>query len=621
MNAAVDDALARLGLRSDADARSVRRAYAQQLKRIDQETQPREFQALREAYELALHVASRREAEAAAQADAQPEAPVVAETPREQPKPPEPAGFLPTDSGELAKAVFQTFAGRVSTGFKEEAEASAALQDALADDRLLNLEARTLFELQVAHLIMDGWQPGHEFLFGPACEVFSWEKDRAHLRVFGQLGAALDAAINEKLIFFQQTHEQFDRLRHVIRRLRSDTPPTPTLLREDLPLVQMLVQRYPNWLRLVTSQSNINTWFQHLPEEPPAPTAQAEPLPALQRGWKPGPALTPWFFVLCAVIMLGKLFSTQTPSYRPPPDLGRPQASVPSGPPISTWPPQSASVDDPYGFGTTLPRKSYDPSPHEDARGGLQLAFIGNVTFNRRDGQLIVDDVDERSRRGTSSLRPGDRLQDCADLDKRIPLVFLLATTRCGTEKTRDPKAGTITYTFRVLRKGQELTASLTAPDSLSTARAGAADEQPLPRERASEENVAGTAAPQQPPQARRPAPEETVQIGHVTFARRDGALVVADVGERTHYSHSTLQPGDRLLGCMSSNYHLPLVHPTEARNCVATNVTKPEGDITPYLFRILRNGESMPASLTLRAPSGEPASSAEAPLKFGAAN
>jgi len=616
MNATVEpglaSALATLGLRPDADARAVRRAYAQQLKQIDQATQLQAFQELREAYEAALAALARREAQAQ---DPQP-----AETPAAAPS--ATAGFAPPDSGELAKAAFQTFAARSGVGFQNEKEASAALQEALADDRLLNLEARTLFELQVAHLIMDGWRPGHEFLFGPACAVFSWEKDRAHLRVFGQLGAALDAAIKEKLIFFQQTHEQFERLRHIIRRLRSDTPPTPTLLREDLPLVQMLVQRYPNWLRLITSQSNINTWFQHLPEEPPAPTAQAEPLPALQRGWKPAPALTPWFFVLCAVIMLGKLFSnTSAPSYQPPPALGRPQVSVPSGPPISTWPPHSASVDDPYGFGTTPPRKSYDPSPHEDAGGNLQLAFIGNVTFNRRDGQLIVDDVDERSRRGTSSLRPGDRLQDCADLDKRIPLVFLLATTLCGTEKTRDLKAGTITYTFRVLRKGQELTASLTAPDSLSTAKAGAADEQPLPRERASEENVAGTAAPQLPPQARRPPPEETVQIGHVTFARRDGALVVDEVGDRTRYSYGTLQPGDRLLGCMSGTYQLPLIYPAEARNCVATNVVKAEADVTSYLFRVLRNGQSLPVSLTLRAPTGEPASSPESALKFGASN
>lgn len=619
MSSPLDDALARLGLRPDADARSVRRAYAQQLKRIDQATRPHEFQALREAYELALHVASRREAEAA-QSETQPAAPVVTEAPPEQPKTPEPAAFLPPDSGELARAVFQTFAGRVSAGFKEEAEATAALQDALGDDRLLNLEARTLFELQVAHLIMNGWQPGHEHLFGPACEVFSWEKDRAHLRVFGQLGAALDAAINEKLIFFQQDP---DLQLNVLRRLRETEMPSVAMRRADLPLVQAMVQRYPNWLRLVTSQSNINTWFRDLPEEAPQTTAttQAQATSALQNGWKPASTWNPWFLVVFAVIMLGKLFSnTSTPSYQPPPDLGRPQVSVPSGPPISTWPPQSASVDDPYGLGAAPQRKSYAPSPREDA-GDLQLAFIGNVTFNRSGGQLIVDEVDRRSQRGTTSLQPGDRLQDCADLDKRIPLVFLLATTRCGTEKIRDPKTGNITYTFHVLRKGQSLTASLTAPDSLSSARVETAHEQPPPRERTSEGNVVGTAALQQPTQVRRPPPEESVRIGNVTFTRRDGALVVAEVGERTRYSHSTLQPGDRLLGCMSSSYHLPLVYPAEARHCVATNVTKPEGGETPYLFRVQRNGLSVPASLTLRAPTDEPASSPESALKFGAAN
>lgn len=601
MSAPLDDALAQLGLRPDADARSVRRAYAQQLKRIDQATQPREFQALREAYELALHALARQAAERAAQ-DAGPS----------------------QDSAGLARAVFSTFAERAGAAFKHEEEAARALQDALADDRLLNLEARTLFELQVAHLLMSGWQPGHEFLFDAACEAFNWERDRRHLRVFGEMGAALDAAINEKLIFFQQTP---DLQLNVIRRLRETEMPSVALRQADLPLVQVMVQRYPNWLRLVTSQANINSWFRDLPERvttsaTPADLS-AQPLPAHERGWKPAPTLTPWLFVLMAVFMLGKLFSASPPSYVPRPDLGRPLATAPSGPPIATWPPPGLSalpgepsfggdaarphkpLYEPPPSGTESPSRAYDP--------GAQLVFLGNVTFSRRAGQVIVDDVDERSRRGSSSLKRGDRLEDCPDLDSRIPFVFLIETSRCSTQKSVDTKTGMATYTFRVQRRGESLMASLTAPQPPGT---------PLPVapnvEAALKDAVSLQPAPQlRPP----PPPEETVQIGHVTFTRRDGALVVAEVGDRTPHSHSTLQPGDRLVGCMSSDYRLPLTHPAEARKCVATNVTKPEGDVTPYLFRVIRNGESVPASLTLRAPTGDPSASPESTLKFGAAN
>lgn len=576
MSTPLDDALATLGLRPDADARSVRRAYAQQLKRIDQATQAKEFQALREAYELALHVISRREAEAvqaeqalAPSAEPGPAEAAPALTPPEPP--PEPTatpaanGFLPPDSGELAQAVFQTFAERAAAGFKEEADANAALQDALADDRLLNLEARTLFELQVAHLIMSGWQPGHEFLFGPACEVFNWEKDRAHLRVFGQLGAALDAAISEKLMFFQQTPRDFDLQRNVIRRLRKTEMPSASLRRSDLPIVQMLAQRYPNWLRLVTSQANINTWFVDLSDAPAQSDAiaQAEPMPASQRGWKPAPSLKPWLIAAFVVIMLLKVVSgLQPPPQRQLPplsDIGNVRGTYQDRQPISTWEPSpppgvaeqgSRSMGSPgeiYG----LQPPSFEPAPSPRQRSTAAPA-PPQIDMPTMDAAFQAPDV-PRQVRGLAgdTGSPGEMH---------------------GLPRPIDPAPSP-----------PERPATVAAPQHIGTATADSSFQTPnLPR------------------QVRELA-QGSVRIGHVTFAKRGDQVIVENVGERTRQSFSTLWVGDRLLRCMSGTDHSALVEPADVRRCDATATINPLAGTTVYMFSVLRYGESVPASLTLR--------------------
>ncbi|RTL46657.1 MAG: hypothetical protein EKK53_02990 [Burkholderiales bacterium] len=627
MNAPLDAglaaALATLGLRPDADARAVRRAYALQLKQIDQATQLPEFQALREAYEAALVGIARREAEAAqARAEAPPAEPGDTREPPATAPDPTPstsaadspaaeAAALPT-AGALADDVFKAFHARAAAGFADEDDATAALAQSLADDRLLNLEARTIFEWQVAHLIMAGWQPGHEFLFGPACLAFGWEQDRAHLRIFGQLGAALDAAINEKLIFFQHPPGAFDRLAQVIRRLRSDQPPTKRLLQEDYPLVQLLVQRYPNWLRLITSQANINAWFRDVPEAEPSTTAAPSPLDMALARPPERPSKMPWLLaILVILLVLASISSNRStrpaPASQTPPWAGaQTQGSTPSPWPTSVLGPGTAqdglgagqSSKDPLylGLPTPLPTTPPGPAPRDAApteAAGAQYAFLGPVTFARTPQKITVDDVEAGSRRGRSTLRPGDQIQGCPAIDKRFPLTLALERGACGNLKSTDPQTGVVTYVFNILRQGQATTAAIVMPppDRPGTASNVGTVEQAL--------KAAATLSPPRP--VARPAAEDSVRLGHVTFKQRDTAVVVASVGERTEGSFGTLQPGDLVMGCMSGNYHLPITHASEVRQCVVTNPPPKDTDTTPYMFRVLRDSRSVPASLTLR--------------------
>lgn len=618
MNAPIEHglaaALATLGLRPDADARAVRRAYAQQVKQIDQATELQAFQALREAYEQALGGVARRDAQAAAAAPA-----VDSTEPAETATPEEPplATAPPLhDSTELAQAVFQPFATRAAAGFKDEPDAADALQQALADDRLLNLEARTLFEWQVAQLIMKGWQPGHEFLFAPACTAFDWEKDRAHLRIFGQLGAVLDAAIGEKLMFFQQSSGSFELQRSAIRRLRQTEMPSVALRRADLPLVQMLVQRYPNWLRLVTSQANINTWFQELPE--PEPTATTVPTAtALSPVERPKRTL-PWLgWIFALLLVIGGISRTgqhQPPAGASPPPWAR--VTPTTQPAMPPWSDSAlgAEKDSPFGPGTTAPAPLYrdlpppvkEPAP-EPVPAGAQFAFLGNVTFIRAGDKITVDDVDTGSGRGRSTLQPGDRVQRCPPIEKWMPFFVVLERSGCDNVKSVDERTGIVTYVFHVLRRGKTTTAALVMPPPQGQARTAA-------NAAAVEEALKAAAtlpmSPPERPPAARPSTEATVQLGHVTFGRQDSAVVVTQVGERNSRSFGTLQPGDMVLGCMSGDYHLPLVRPAEVRNCVTNINLKPEPGVTAYMFRVLRDGKSIPASLSLRDEPAAPASS-----------
>jgi len=146
-------------------------------------------------------------------------------------------------------------------GLDSEAAATALLEAALADERLVNLEARTFFEWRTASLIAGGWRPGHEYLFRPAAAVFGWDDDRRRLALFGPVGALVDAAIRERLIFFGQENAHFELQRKLIRRLRADQPPTHAELAHEIALLGLLLQRYPNWMRVMTRQEIVQHWI------------------------------------------------------------------------------------------------------------------------------------------------------------------------------------------------------------------------------------------------------------------------------------------------------------------------------------------------------------------------
>lgn len=409
-----------LDLGNEADERAVRRAYAQRLKRIDPATDPDAFQALRGHYENALRwVQMRRDAvdedgadELAVDADPDVDAAQVPQAQSDLVPPAE------VDEGARMRAVgdevYADVAQLAAAGFTDEAAARRALSAALDDERLINLEARGFFEWRVACLLMEGWRPGHEFLFGPACQVFNWEDDRRRLALFGHLGAALDAAITEKLIFFRQPPHEFDVQRDLIRRLRDAKQPPPATLVEQAPRLQMLTQRYPHWLRLVTSREHILQWQAWHDELPPGTVPVPKPAAARRAApnrYKEPSSGIPWwpfailiFLAIRALSFLGesaewKAFHPLTSSTdrrtreAPRPSLILPESQI-APPAVPSARPPAAAASEVMAVKLppqthTVPKSSLSPYSLRSGRQAVEDAVPDSAWSQRSKYELV----------------------------------------------------------------------------------------------------------------------------------------------------------------------------------------------------------------------------------------
>ncbi|MGJ7495176.1 TonB family protein [Variovorax sp. RT4R15] len=494
----VEDSLppffARLGLDQAADERAIRRAYARLLKQTDQETDSDGFQSLRQAYEVALLWLAQQRQQAEGATNVEPPSPDTADsgtaatsstsgaTENKPPsvsdsaQPGSPASgsasrpvetearatraSAANDSEQAARGVLQELRDKLSTGWPKDRVAARAWLDAtLEGDRLVDMDARFLFEWGVAGTLADGWGPGKENLFGPAIDCFGWREDRGRLTAFNRAGGIVAAAIAELEFFDSLPDNARAAQRDLIRRLRENKRPGTSFLLGQMPLLDHISQLYPHWLHLITDTHNIERWREWAAQIPKWRGWMSRPprrKAAQPRAEKSGPRFG-WVFVALLVLSgLGRLFgsSTSLPPAQTPASYSPVGSARPLSQPTQRFGSADSSVDELLkgasspGSPTPIPRADPKPLPLNSglpatARPAVAAAYLvpPRATYPNiakrmgQEGQVVVMaivDPDGKVRRAQVQTSSGHAVLDEAATTAVLNATFLAARDAAG---------------------------------------------------------------------------------------------------------------------------------------------------------------------------------------------
>ncbi|MBR7779020.1 tetratricopeptide repeat protein [Undibacterium rugosum] len=267
-------------LATDADERSLKRAYAKKLKTIDQETQLHEFQALRESYEEALQWIAWRDTEQEDEATSQPApdqeqlstaqpAPVVAPEVADETETGTRAASPPQARGPSQEAadILQSLLNHIHEHQPAQDQVTATLENILDSDIMLFFETRQAFEWYIASYLVQGWQSGKDLLFHAAVTAFRWREAKTRLSYLGPHAHALEQAMIELDEIAKRPEAIRHKYQEFMRKSRNQEQPDLPYLKVNLPLLARLNEAYPYVTAMSCDMALICNWIDRAYEE------------------------------------------------------------------------------------------------------------------------------------------------------------------------------------------------------------------------------------------------------------------------------------------------------------------------------------------------------------------